>query len=206
MPIADDLPLQLAPWLTDDLGDYAAVLGGMFAEVESYCEDEDGGPAAWSAAINPDLIPAKGLPYLAQWIGERLPTGISEPEARQWIKDAPNQRRGTLEAIARAAERKLTPGTSQTVSIRERHKLDGTADIDMIAILTFADETPSTGAVLAEMRSVAPWDVVIDYGTSTITTWSIVVAAYANWGAMKAAMATWGSVTVARVGYVTWSR
>src|SRR3954452_18712789 len=106
----------------------------MFTEVELYAiaEDDDQG---WVILFDPDRCPAPALPYLAQYVGERLPVGLSEPLQREWIKDAPNQRRGTPMSIFLAAQRKLTG--SRLVSMRER---DG-GDPDKLTVVTYTAQT-----------------------------------------------------------------
>jgi hypothetical protein len=189
----------------NDLLNYAQAIGGMFAEVESYCEDQDGGPPSWSALFDPEAIPAPGLPWLAQWVGERLPAGLGEAAQRQWIVDNPNQRRGTLQAIAFAAMRQMT-GASPTVMLWPGHKLDATASLDHVAMVTFTDETPNPAGTLTDAQSVAPWDIVIDGTTVAAVTWLMVEAGYSTWTTVKASGKTWADVSSARVGYRVWAR
>jgi Phage tail protein (Tail_P2_I) len=199
MGVAGDLQAALAPWTATgpDLADLAAAIGGMFAEVESYTTelDENGNlQPAWTVLFDPDQCPTAGLPWLAQCVGERLPIGLSDAQSRQWIKDRPNQRRGTNEALARAAERQLTAGTSQVVIIWEGHKLDGTATLDYVAVLTLASQTPNPSAVRTDVQSVAPWDVIVDYSTVAGIPWLAVHADYATWAAVHAACPTWAAL------------
>jgi hypothetical protein len=206
MSVADDIVEALGPWLTPDLQDYAETIGEMFEEVAAYVEDGPNGEPSWSVIFAPDLCPVAGLPYLAQWVGERLPVGISEANARQWIKDNPNQRRGTLDAIARAAERRLTAGTSQTVMLWPAHKLDGTPSLDYVGLMTFTAQTPDAGAVAADAQSVAPFDIVVDCTTVSAGTWLMLSIAYATWSDVLAACPTWADVQASQAGYQTWTR
>jgi hypothetical protein len=171
LSLADDLVAAFAPWLTEDHEVYLRALGGMFAEVEAILyEDEETVP--WEILLDPDRCPATALPYLAQYVGEQLPTGIEERAAREWIKDAPNQRRGTPESIFYAAQRKLTG--ERAVTLRER-TLNGVEDDDTIEVNTYTRETPSREAVLQELLTVMPADIVLNYSVLPGQTWADVL-------------------------------
>lgn len=208
MTWADDAVAAIAPWYTVDYETYVRGLMSMFAEVELFADDvldDDGNVTnvGWSILFDPDRIPAKGLPYLAQWVGERLPQGLTEAEARTWVKNAPNQFRGTPYSVARAAQRWLTG--SQIVQIRERSHLDGTVDSDYLAVQTFTVDTPDPGLVLAELRKVVPGDIVLDFQTTTGATWADVHILYTSWGAVSAANPTWADVAALVGGFVSWA-
>jgi hypothetical protein len=198
--IADDLVEAFIPWLTDDLEDYLRAIGSMFSEVELYAiaDDDDQG---WVILFDPDRCPAPALPYLAQYVGERLPVGISEAGAREWIKDAPNQRRGTIGAIWRTAQRRLT-GT-RTVSIIERDGIDGSDDPDRLTVITYTDETPDPAGVLADLHHDAvAIDTDLNYEVVAGQTWVQAGAAEPTWNDLHAAWPTWADVFAARTGLV----
>lgn len=133
MSVADDLVAAFAPWMTDDLEAYLRTIGEMFAEVEMYSDDSEEFEG-WTILLDPDRCPVAALPYLAQFVGERLPKGLAEAAQRQWIKDAPNQRRGTVSSIVRAAARRLTG--AQLVTVIER---DGGPD--KLSVITYDKDT-----------------------------------------------------------------
>jgi hypothetical protein len=232
MAIRDDLPLALEPWLTADLQTYAEVIGEMFAGTEMWeGRGEDDG---WSILLDPDRCPAIALPYLAQYVGETLPDGLVERDealAREWIKDAPNQRRGTNYAIFRAAQRKLTG--SRLVSIRNRDGqgpwavvddefdswteiestyatwadlMDDTDDPNSMLVATYEAETPDPSGTEADIRDVAPWDVDLTYEVRVGEDWSDVDDDYATWADIEAAFPTWNDVYVVLAGEPTFSR
>lgn len=134
MTIADDLVAAHAPWLTDDLETYLRAVGGMFTEIELYSADSEEFDG-WTILLDVDRCPVKALPYLAQYVGERLPVGLSEDAQRQWIRDAPNQRRGTIQSIVRAAARQLE-SEHPLVTVIER---DGGAD--KLTVVTYDFQT-----------------------------------------------------------------
>lgn len=92
------------------------------------------------------------------------------------------------------------------MQILERHKLDGTADDDWIAVQTFADETPYPDRVLDELRKVVPADIWLDFQVVDGATWESIRLAYATWADVEAALATWADVAGVEAGYVSWLR
>ena len=203
MAIADDLRYAFAPIMTPDLGDYLDAIAEMFSEVELYAFAEDD-ELGWAILLDPDLCPAPALPYLAQYVGERLPQGIEEVMAREWIKDAPNQRRGTLMSIVRAAQRTLIG--QRTVSIKERAGPGDTDDGDHLMVITYTVETPNPAAVLADLRTVVPADVVLNYEVRVGQTWAQAATGKANWTAVATAWPTWEQVRNVRVGFDDFTR
>jgi hypothetical protein len=182
--IADDLVAAHAPWLTPDLETYLRAIGEMFSEVELYAilGDDDQG---WVVLFDPDLAPAAAL---------------DEPHQREWIKDAPNQRRGTPLSIFQAAQRKLTG--SRLVSMRER---DG-GNVDNLTIVTYTHETPDPAGTLQDIRDVVPHDINLTYNVLAGEDWGGVAASYATWAAVEAALPTWADVAAALSGSSTFSR
>lgn len=174
MSVADDLVAAHAPWLTPDLETYLRQVGGMFSEVELFSDDIDGRPG-WSILLDVDRAPARVLPHLAMYVGETLPVGISEVMAREWIRDAPNQIRGTVASIVRTAQRTLTG--QRTVSLVERQGSDGLAHADRIRIVTYTSETPDPAATERDLRRDAiPGDIVMFYERRTGQAWADVQA------------------------------
>lgn len=186
--VTEGLLRAFAPWMTADLDTYLRAIGGMFTPTEIYSLSD------WTILLDPDLCPAEALPYLAQFVGERLPAGITEDAARQWIKDAPNQVRGTIGSIVSAAGRYLT-GT-KIVAVIERD-----TGADRITVVTYIDQTPDPAKVLTELKTVVPADIVLTYnGKATGQTWSTVKLNYATWTLAKAHYPTWADVKADRVG------
>lgn len=187
MSLADDYVAALAPWLTPDLETYLRAVGSMFEEVELYSEDAE--QPGWENLLDPDTCPAPALPYLAQYVGERLPFGLTEAQQREWIKDAPNQQRGTVSSLVRAAQRKLTG--SRLVTVIER---DGGPD--NVTVITYTAQTPDSNAVVRELVTVFPLDMTLTYVVHPGQTWSQVQLTYATWGAIPAGM-TWADLEAA---------
>jgi len=202
--IYDDWSDQLQPWWSDDLLDYVSAIASMWDQVEIFIEDDpDNDVVAWQALLDVDIAPLIALPWLAQCVGERLPVGMDEESARNWIRLAPNWIRGTPAGIVAAVKRHLT-GT-QTVQFAERMKLDGTPDDDTIAIVTYAEETPNQEAVLQALRRNVPADIVIEYDVIAQATWALVQAGMADWAELQSTYGpTWAKVAGAKPGFNVW--
>jgi len=205
MSIATELVAAFEPVMTTDLQTYLETIASMFSEVELLAFSEEDDELGWAILLDPDQAPANALPYLAQYMGERLPEGISEPMAREWIKDAPNMRRGTVQSIIRAAQRTLVG--QRTVSVLERVDPGGGLDPgDYLTVVTYAEETPNSAAVLADLRTVVPADVVLTYEVRVGQAWANVSSAKASWTAVQTTWATWEDVRNVRTGWTTYTR
>ncbi len=197
MQMYDKLVGALEPYLTDELDNYVEAIAAMFAELEEYVGygDDVEGLDDWSILFDVDECPAPALPYLAQMIGEQLPTGLDEDASRQWITDQPNHHRGTVDAIFSAAKRSLT-GT-QLVTVIERS--GGVPAEDHLQVITYADQTPDPNQVLADLKGVMPADIALHYDHSPTgltwqqlkvgtwgTSWNLVKTHYPSWAAVAA--------------------
>jgi hypothetical protein len=203
MPVRDDLPAAMLPWLTPDFQTYLETIGDMFAPVETYVEDTEDGEG-WTILLDPDRAPVEALPYLAQYVGERLPPpspdAISEARAREWVKDAPNRRRGTVRSIFYAAQRTLTG--SRLVTVRQR--LAG--DEDAVQVITYTDQTPDPDVVLADILEVFPAELVLTYSVLDGQSWGDIEADYATWTLVEAEYSTWAEAEAAQAGDATFGR
>jgi hypothetical protein len=185
--------------LTADLDGFLRAMATMFDQVILYSADTDE-QEGWVTLFDPDLCPAEALPYLAQLVGEVLPTGLPEAAAREWIKDNPNARRGTPESVFLAAQRKLTGG--RLVSMFERFQ----GVVDVVAIRTNVSQTPNPAGTLADILSALPADVVLDYQAVTGTTWDNVKATYASWNALTTTTKSWEALVSGLVGWDHYQR
>jgi len=192
-----------APYLTPDLADYANAIGWMFNDVEelvNFLGEEDG----WGPLFDPTRCPARALPHLGMYVGERLPVGLTEAMQREWVADHPNQQRGTFYSIIRATQRSLTG--ARAVMIVERSGAGQTHPEDYLQIRTYAAQTPHPEQVLADIYSVLPADIQLDYSTATSQTWAALKAAKPLWNDVKAAYATWAEVQSSTPGIIVWDR
>lgn len=206
MTLANDYVDSLQPWLTADLETYARAIASMFSEVEALTGmDDPANEDSYIHLLDPDLAPPQALAWLAQWVGERLPVGISVPAQREYIKDHPNTRRGTAESIFLAAQRTLT-GT-RLVSLREKTNLAGGADIDRITVRTITSQTPNPTAVYNDLRkNIVPADIVLDYATVVGQTWQDVKDNNATWTVVKTNNTDWNKVYTTLSGSTVYTR
>jgi len=200
--LGDDLVAALEPWLTPDLEDYVTNVAGMFSEVEEYAapvvgEDED--LDGWTLLLDPARCPADALPYLAQFVGERLPVGIAEAAGRAWIVDSPNQSRGSLLPVVYATQRSLTGGRAVTVVERD-------PDFNGITIITYASMTPYPSKVREDILSMLPAGLVLNYQIFDGQNWSSVDFTFAGWDAVDVAYADWSEMFSDAPTYQTFIR
>lgn len=205
MSIAEDLVDAFLPWMTPDLADFLSAIGSMFSEVELYALYEEDDELGWSILFDPDRTPAQALPYLAQFVGEKLPAGIPEAEARDWIKDSPNQRRGTLESIVRVAQRNLEG--DKIVQVRERTGTGTTLPEDEITVQTYTHQTPDVNRLRQDLEANAvPYDIDLNLVTLPGQTWADVNATYATWAEVQADNDTWLDLQGRTPGYDVYNR
>jgi hypothetical protein len=193
---ADQLVRRFEPWLTIELEQYLRAVASMFEEVELYAfdvENDDEFYEGWTILFDPARCPAAALPYLAQFVGERLPDDATEADRRERIADRPTQRRGTPESVFQAAQRHLTGG--RLVSMFERY----TGVIDLVAIRTNARETPDPAQTQRDVLSMLPADVVLDYLAVTGRTWDDTKGG--TWTTVKAK--TWSDTISGLTGWAT---
>jgi hypothetical protein len=203
MSVALDWPPELTPIWSDDLGDYVAAIASMWAEVEVYQADPANDVVAWQTLFDVDIAPLSGLPWLAQCVGERLPIGIDEAGARDWIVQSPNWSRGTEQGIVSAVKRVLLPPA--TVQFGSRMHLDGTVDVDCVAVLTYASQTPDPQLVRNQLRRTVPADIVWEYDVQDGATWELVQGNTTDWANLEATYGPkWADVAGAQPGFNVW--
>jgi len=205
MSIADDRVDALTPWLTSDLEDFIRSCAAMWEQIESLVGDLTTSEEPYPDIFDPDLAPQIALGYLAQFVGERLPVGITEARAREWIKDRPNSRRGTAQSIFLAAQRTLT-GT-RLVSMHERTTIAGVTDVDYITVRTTIAQTPDPQAVYNDLRkNIVPADIVLNYAAIVGETWQDVKNNNATWNTVKLGFPNWSQVYTTVAGESTYQR
>jgi hypothetical protein len=168
-------------------------------EIETLVRDSPQG-SSWSLLFDVDLVPAKGLPWLAQLRGVKLPPKRDnqtqytyETACRSLIRLASARDRGTRQALEAAVRTTLVPttaGTDAYVRITERQGNNAYR----IAVRTLVSETPSTAVTLAAAQSQVPGGVVLDYAAVAGQTWSAVTGSFVDWTAARAAYPTWGDM------------
>jgi hypothetical protein len=100
-----------------DLNFYLGGIGTFFQEIEDLVADTPDGDPGWSIIVDGDRIPAKGLDWLAQFVGIRIDYGI-DTDPRQQVKSHDNWGRGTPQSMIGPASHWLPDGTRMYVSER----------------------------------------------------------------------------------------
>jgi hypothetical protein len=200
--ITEDLVARFEPWLTPDLQTYLEAVAYLLAEVEFYSFDTETAEG-WTVLFDPQLAPEEALAYLAQFVGEVLAGSLTEAGKREWIADNPNAVRGTPYSVFLAALRRLVPNPDgvRLVSMSERDP-----DVDTIVVNTYNDSTPDPDAVEAEIRSVLPADVILDYVNVDGQSWSGLLAGHATWADVDSDYADWNEAATDQIGLTTWER
>lgn len=161
--------------------------GAIFREVAQVFDPEDPLPP-FAPLLDPNLCPAWALPWLAQWVGVRIPAGTSEADARKLIAELRGFRRGTTRAMRSV----LAAYGLQTVFFRER---DG-GDAYRLEIVAQNSELPDDvqpvidalmaqkpGGIILAFRGIDGWDYQRMTGEGG--TYADVAGRFANYRALS---------------------
>lgn len=127
----------------------------------------------YSALLDINRCPTYALPWLGQFVGVRLSpilNPLDAPAARQQILAENAFARGTLAAVAAAANAQMTPPF--TVTVLER--------------TSFISSTIAPD----------PYAVTISFASAGVgaLTWGQLNASYASWGAVNSSFANWAAL------------
>lgn len=104
---------ELSPLARDDAAHdwalliYLGGLGQMFQEIEDLSRDTDAG-VGWSPLLDLNRVPDKALPWLAQFVGVQIPSGLTAQQQRDRIAATDGWKRGSVGAIVGAVQQYLT--------------------------------------------------------------------------------------------------
>lgn len=104
----------------DTAGLLAGFMAGPAGIVQTLADlftDSASGPG-WSQICDVTRCPTDGLPWLAQFVGVRLPPGMPDAQARAAVQAESGWKRGTAAAIVAAAQQYVASG--YTVVLAER--------------------------------------------------------------------------------------
>lgn len=158
----------------------------MFQEIEDLASDDaDGlGTPGWSVLLDADNIPAKGIPWLGQYVGAVVDLSLSEANQRSQLKNVSGHARGSLAAIKAAPLPYLT-GTKR-VLVRER---DAAACVSEpaygLTVITITSETTDTAKVLAAIIAQKPAGIILDYHTLDGQDYDTLEGDYADYNAVN---------------------
>lgn len=176
-PTALDLYASLGAYTVGDealgwpLLKVCRAIATVFTEPIAELVAERDGRLPWEVLFDPALCPAAYLPYLAQFVGVTLTSGMTEAEQRAAIVLPEGFRRGTADAIQQAIQRTLIG--NKHVAFLER---EGGAY--QLGVRTQIAETPDEAATLAAILAQKPIGIVLDYDAIVGATLAEVDAAY----------------------------
>lgn len=197
--IAEELYASLGPWQRRDtqigedtdqwrLLELCEALAGGLQDVEDIVRDTDDDPG-WSIVLDADRAPVDWLPWLGQFVGVRLPVGLSEADQRARIKSTDGFQRGSPEALKEAARSYLT-GTKSVFFI-ERF---GSAY--RLHVATLIAETPDPGVVERALLEQKPAGIVMTY--TAIAGWDYAALAFTQptYASLPAAFDTYAEMAI----------
>lgn len=153
---------------------FMQAVGLMHQEIEDYIRDTDEfvGYGTWMTI---DTVPLKGLGWLVQFVGKRIPSNLSEVSQRTWAKGSDGWDRGSPKALREAARRYLVgpggDGADAYVGINERV---GT-EAYRLMIRTLTSETPDPALVFDTLLNQVPGGIILDYTTVDEGTYGLVL-------------------------------
>lgn len=165
--IGEAIYAQLEPLAYDDENQGWALLilcgaiGRMLQPVDDLVSDGEDFPG-WSVLLDVARCPYAYLPYLAQFVGARIPVGTPEEEARNLVRTPSGFRRGTKESLIAAAQKNLTG--NKTVKVVER-----TSSAYALTVITRTAETPNPAITLQDILSQKPAGLVLTHIVSDLT-------------------------------------
>ena len=150
----------LQPMFFNDDGSLSIYLSGigdvLFQQVDDWASDTDDGEPGYSLLIDPTRCPVEAIPWLAQFVGATITTGLSEANQRSQLTALGNWKRGTADSIKLGLQPLLTGG--QTVQIKERD-----TSPYHFQVLTLASETADQAAVVAAINRLKPAGLQFTY-------------------------------------------
>lgn len=168
---AERLYVALAPVASQDpsvgwaLLIYCNAIGQMYQLLDDLMRDSPEGPG-WSGLMDLERCPDVALPWLGQFVGARIPIGLSDADQRAWVAGTSGWKRGTAASMIEGARATLTG--SQRLIFRER---DGAAWGDPqkpevayhLTAYSYATETPDPALTLSALLAQKPGGIVLHY-------------------------------------------
>jgi len=160
-------------------------IGVPFELVEDWVRDTPDGPG-WSLLLDAERCPPEALDWLAQFVGVRIPQGMSDDDARHRIESTDGFRRGTVAALQNAAWQTLTGKRSVFLSERDGDPADSPDYAYHLTVVTYASETPDPAATLSALLAQKPGGLVLQYVTAVGQLYSQVRDRFATYADLKA--------------------
>lgn len=154
------------------------LIAKRWQRIDGLSRDSDAGPG-WSSIVDLDRAPDDGLNYLGQYKGVTPLAGLTPEQTRDRIRSVDGFKRGTVESIKVASQRRLT-GT-KTAIVNEREG----GNALYIGVLTYASETPDPTLTFLDMMEQKPWGYIIDYQVVDAWGYQALKVAFDDYGQVK---------------------
>jgi hypothetical protein len=168
-------------------------IGLEYQLVEDWVRDSPDGPG-WSLLMDLDRCPPEALPWLGQFVGVRVPTGLNDAQARAWVASTDGFRRGTPAAMRGAAQATLTG--DKLVVFTERFNGDAYA----LDVATYVDQTPDPALTERALIAQKPGGIVMTYRASPGQDYGIVDATNVDYAAVHAKYPSYQALLVDQPG------
>lgn len=157
-------------------------------EVEQLYRDQGSIPG-WATIMDIDTATSSGIAWLAQFVGVSIPGDLTEDQQRAHAKGTAGFKRGTLAAIAGAAQVHLTG--LKRVMITERD-----TSAYHLTVRTYGTETPDAAAVNAALQAQKPAGLILVHQVAAGATYAELDTAFGTFADEKAAFATYANQTL----------
>lgn len=188
--VGQELYDRLVPLAYDDeangwaLAYFCDAVGKQFDEIAGWVRDSPDGDPGWSALLDLDRAPSKGLGWLAQFIGASLIGGLTDEQQRAWIASGAGANRGTTESIRQAILPTIT-GTQRIVVYERRDPGTFPADEPYhLTIRTLNSETADPSATEAAIVSQKPAGIVLHYAATDGQDFATLESGHADYAAV----------------------
>lgn len=187
-PFGQELYESLAPLTYADestgwaLAHYVRAMAVMFEDIEKLVREDE-----WGSIMEHHEVWAAGVPWLAQFIGTRLPLPWTEEMQRHWVHEHGGWNRGTIKGIQDTVGLLLTD--SKTVRVQER-----VGSAYHIIVTTLEHETPAdTTRIINAIKASKPAGITFEHQVIPGQLWSDVKLD-GTWNAVKTEYTNWDDV------------
>ena len=194
-PLLTSPKLETSPHLltsggsTTDLARYLRAIAAMFEPVLELAEEGGydgiaGYVPPYGRVFNPQTTPQDAIAYLSQYVGQPIPAGASEAEARALLLNPAGMERGTLKVLESAIKRVM--GTAP-FTIQERTAEGGGAEAYHFNVLVgIGKSSQALYNAINEVKPAGLWYSVIEVSGAWVSgtkKWS-EVAVGKKWSAI----------------------
>lgn len=188
---------QFARSSSQDLETFVGSIGDvLLQDIENLVSDGPNGEPGWSGILDLARVPDYALEWLAQFVGVRLPAGLTAAQKRTRIQNTDGWKRGTVAALRGAILPFLTG--NQTVILRER---DSSAYHFTVTTYTSqSGDAANQAKILAALVEQKPAGLVMAYQVQTGQDYQSLLTGNPLYSNVFANFATYQGVVTAQPG------